>query len=281
MNQLYRVIRITKQAFHKRMDRYLQGQDERAQLLSVIREIRKENPEMGAREMYFIIKPKCMGRDKFEVFCFENGLRVPRKRSFVRTTNSLGVTRFENFLIGFELTTVNQVWVSDITYYEIQGQFYYLTFIMDLHSRYIVGYSVSRNLLTECTTIPALEMAIKDRHIKPGLIFHSDGGGQYYCKGFKSLTEQHRIRNSMGKTPYENPNAERINGTIKNGYLRHYAPNSYLKLIQETKRAVINYHRRPHSSLKRLSPKAFEDSLKTNVEICTSRINRGNLKMIA
>jgi len=276
MNCLYREIGITKQAFHKRLNRYLEAQDERAQLLSVIYDIRKEHPEMGAREMYFLIKPKCMGRDKFEEFCFQNGLRITRKQSFVRTTNSLGVTRFENLLVGFELNTVNQVWVSDITYYEIEGQFYYLTFIMDLCSRYIVGYSVSRNLLTECTTIPALKMALKYRSIDPGVIFHSDGGGQYYSKAFRALSEAHGLRNSMGKTPYENPNAERINGTIKNCYLRHYAPNNYLKLIRETGRAVKNYHRRPHSSLRRFSPKDF-DELKSNVEMCTSRTNYKHL----
>lgn len=270
MSHIYRAIGISKQAFHQRMDRYLEAQDEEGQLLSVIHEIRKEHPEMGAREMYFSIKPKCMGRDKFEVFCFQNGLRISRKRSFVRTTNSLGVTRFPNLLAQIQLTGINQAWVSDITYYEINNQFYYLTFIMDLHSRYIVGYSASKNLRTECTTLPALKMALRVRRIKPGLIFHSDGGGQYYCKEFRALTGKLKIENSMGKTPYENPNAERINGTIKNSYLRYYAPASYPDLIRQTGRAVKNYNRRPHSSLRRTSPILFEERLTLNVEMCTS-----------
>ena len=71
----------------------------------------------------------------------------------------------------------------------------------------------------------------------------------------------------MGKTPYENPNAERINGTIKNSYLRYYAPTSYSDLIRQTARAVKNYNNRPHSSLKRKSPKEFEERLTVNVEI--------------
>jgi len=57
----------------------------------------------------------------------------------------------------------NQVWVSDITYYEIGGRFYYLIFIMDLYSRRILGYSASYNLFTESTTIPALKMAIRKK----------------------------------------------------------------------------------------------------------------------
>lgn len=261
MNAVYRAIGITKQAFHKRLNHYLHFMDESQQLVKVIQDIRSEHPEMGARELYFMIKPKCMGRDKFEVFCFENGFRVARKRSFTRTTNSLGVTRFENLLVGIELTSVNQVWVSDITYYEIQGQFYYLTFIMDSYSRYIVGYSASRNLITENTTLPALRMALRSRKVKPGLIFHSDGGGQYYCKEFTELTRQYDIRNSMGKTAYENPSAERINGTIKNSYLRHFHPQSYSDLVKQLARSVRNYNVRPHASLKRACPKEFDKTL--------------------
>lgn len=268
MNAVYRAIGITKQAFHKRLNRYLQRMDEEQQLLKVIQEIRKEHPGMGARELYFLIEPKCMGRDRFEAFCFENGLKIVKKRSFIRTTNSLGVTRFENLIIGIELTGVNQVWVSDITYYRIEDHFYYLTFVMDLYSRYIVGYSVAENLSTEHTTLASLKKALRSRHVNPGLIFHSDGGGQYYSKEFKRLTARYKILNSMGKTPYENPNAERINGTIKNYYLAHFQPHSYAELVKETARAVRNYNRRPHGSLGRISPEKFEQM--HNVEMCTS-----------
>lgn len=273
MNALYRAIGITKQAFHKRLNRYLHLMDQIQQLSKVIQDIRKEHPEMGARELYFLIKPDFMGRDKFEQFCFQNGFRIARKRSFTRTTNSLGVTRFANLLIGIELTRINQVWVSDITYYEIEGQFYYLTFIMDLYSRYLVGYSISRNLSTENTTLPALRMALRTRRIEPGLVFHSDGGGQYYCKEFKDLTARYGIRNSMGKTAYENPNAERINGTIKNSYLRHFHPQNYSDLQKQVTRAVKNYNMRPHASLKRKCPKEFDQMVIAKGSLITEALN--------
>ena len=117
------------------------------------------------------------------------------KRAFHKTTNSLGVTRFENLIIDFKLTGVNQVWASDITYYRIGERFYYLTFILDLYSRFIVGYTVSVGMLTEQTTIPALNMALKLREPTQGLIFHSDGGGQYYCKKFLAITKSRLIEN--------------------------------------------------------------------------------------
>ena len=94
--------------------------------------------------------------------CFENGFKVSVKRAYHRTTNSLGVTRFENLLLNFELTGINQVWVSDITYYRIGEKFYYLTFILDLYSRVIVGHSISRDLLTTSTTIASFTNGIKE-----------------------------------------------------------------------------------------------------------------------
>ena len=95
--------------------------------------------------------------------------------------------------------------------------FYYLTFITDLFSRRILGYIASKTLLTEYTTIPAIQMALKERGKTkiPGLIIHSDGGGQYYSKAFGKITKAAGMKNSMGKSVYENPHAEGINGIIK------------------------------------------------------------------
>jgi transposase InsO family protein len=234
--------------------------EEQEQLLPVIAGVRSDHPEMSARTMYQMIRPHSMGRDRFEQFCFTRGFKIEKKRSYRRTTDSRGVTRFDNLLSDVELTGVNQVWVSDITYYEISGRFFYLTFIMDLFSRRIVGYSASDDLMTENTTLPALKMALARRHIAPGLVFHSDGGGQYYCKEFLKLTRALLIRNSMCGSVYENPNAERVNGTIKNSYLKYYGPESFCELKRMVKKAVDMYNNvRPHQSLNRLSPVAFEE----------------------
>ena len=203
-----------------------------------------------------------MGRDRFERFCFEAGFKLERKRSFRRTTDSRGVTRFDNLLLDFELTGINQVYTSDITYYEMRDRFYYLTFIVDLWSRLIVGYAASDNLLTEHTTLPALQMALTKRRPRPGLIFHSDGGGQYYCKQFLSLTRAHQIQNSMCQSVYENAHAERLNGTIKNDYLAGYHPQTFTELKTMLGKAVEMYnHQRPHTALKNMTPAAFESLL--------------------
>ena len=259
MNEVFKHTGYSKQAFHQKMDRQLRDKEQELLLLPLIDELREEHPGIAARQLYLILQPDAIGRDKFEQLCFDNGYKLARPKAYKKTTDSSGVIHFPNLLAGRELTGINQAWSSDITYYQIGDKCYYLTFILDLYSRKIKGYSVSRRLLTEETTIPALEMALKDCPAPKGLIFHSDGGGQYYAKAFRKLTEQHEIANSMCDSVFENAHAERINGTIKNQYLKWYKPTSFSSLEKQTERAVNNYNKvRPHSSLKKSTPMAFE-----------------------
>lgn len=259
MNVVYRSLGMSKQSFHQRLNRQLIIFEEMEQLLVLVKQVRSDHPKMSSRQMYRLIKPVHLGRDRFESFCFENGFKVSVKRGYHRTTNSLGVTRFENLLLNFELIGINQVWVSDITYYRIGEKFYYLTFLLDLYSRVIVGYSVSSDLSTTSTTIVALRMALKKRNSPKGIIIHSDGGGQYYCKEWLQLTTKHQFKNSMCESVYENPYAERINGIIKNDYLVGYGPQNYTQLIEMTAKAVLKYNsEKPHQSIGNISPYEFE-----------------------
>jgi len=264
MNSLYRAIDFSKQSFHQKLRRRLSDKPLSEQLLATIRGVRQDNPRMSSRMMYKVILPNHVGRDKFEAFCFENGFRIEVKRSFHRTTNSLGVTRFDNLASTKKVTGVNQIWVSDITYYRIGEKFYYLTFILDLYSRFIVGYSVSKDLSTAQTTLPALRMAVKSRKDLEGLIIHSDGGGQYYHKEWLNLTRKHGMTNSMCDNVYENAHAERLNGTIKNDYLIPYGVDNYEELVAKTKKAINQYNYvRPHQSIGKRSPYQFEMALET------------------
>lgn len=259
MNQIYRHLDYSKQSFHQKLDRQLREKERQLLLLPLIAQLRKEHPGVGARELYLILKPNGIGRDKFEALCFKNGYKLSQSRSLIRTTDSSGVVRFPNLVTGREFTDINQAWSSDITYYQIGENCYYLTFIIDLFSRRVIGYQVSERLLTQHTTIPALIMAIRERKPVPGLIFHSDGGGQYYCKEFLRITKDNKFKNSMCEMAYENPYAERINGTIKNQYLKGYNPRDLSSLKKMTARAVYNYNYvKPHSSLNKLSPVDFE-----------------------
>lgn len=238
--------------------------DEVEQLKRFIEDIRNDHPTMGLRDLYFKIKPDFMGRDKFEEFCKHTGYMIRNKKNYSKTTDSSGVKRFPNLIKDLKITRINQVWQSDITYYEVGNRFYYLTFILDAYSRRILGYSISNRLLTKNTTLPALKMARKTRreHSLDGLIFHSDGGGQYYAKEFLKVTSDAGIINSMCKNAYENGKAERLNGIIKNNYLKHRFINSFEKLVKEVDRSIQIYnHDKPHIALKRKSPIQFENNL--------------------
>lgn len=264
MNSLYRIMGITKQAFHQRLSRTFLKDQEKRGLLPIICQIRQDHPTMGIRDMYFKLQIEHIGRDAFERFCKAEGLMAPRVKNWRRTTDSSGVIRFENLLENLEINRLNQVWQSDITYFELQGRFCYITFIIDAYSRRVVGHHTSKRLLTEHTTLPALEMAIRLRKgidLK-GMILHSDGGGQYYDKVFLKLTKEHRLVNSMCEYPWENGKAERINGVIKNNYLRHRRITSFEHLQKEVDRSVQLYNQeKPHIGLQRLAPVHFENKL--------------------
>lgn len=131
--------------------------EEQEQLIPLIIDVRKDHPRMSARDLYLKLKPQCMGRDQFESFCMDSGFRINKLKNFKVTTNSL-----ESYP-GSKVTGINQVFVSDITYFDIGLDTYYITLIMDLYNREVVGWSASDNLRTENTTIPALYRFINQR----------------------------------------------------------------------------------------------------------------------
>lgn len=258
---LYEVLNISKQAVHQHKVAVDRRMEELGYVEMIVEQVRSDHPTMGIRDIYYMLNPEGIGRDRFEAVCRELGLSSVRMKSQCRTTDSSGVIRFENLLDGITILRINQVWQSDITYFEVMGRFYYITFIIDAFSRVIVGHSVSQRLFTEDTVIPALKMAVRFRKgaSLDGLIFHSDGGGQYYSKKFLDLTRKLRIRNSMCIYSWENGKAERINGVIKNNYLIYRNISTYERLVKEVDRAVTLYNNeKPHIRLNRMSPTQFE-----------------------
>jgi transposase InsO family protein len=275
MKDLIASFGMSKQNFYQRLTALDYHKEEEEHLFQLVHKIRKDHPRMSARTMYRLIQPQTIGRDKFERLCLENGYRVKKQKNYRVTTNSNGVVRFPNLIQGIEVTAVNQVFVSDITYYEMNGRFSYLTFIMDLYNREIVGFSESDNLRTENTTIVAIRQLVRTRGSQnlEGAIFHSDGGGQYYCKEFKAITKKLKMRNSMThEGAYENAHSERLNGTIKNDYLYPYGPNDRPALKKDLKKAVWMYNNeKPHGSLNDLTPVQYRKENAADNENILSR----------
>ena len=95
----------------------------------------------------------------------ENGYCVRPIKNYRKTTYTARNHRFSNLLKNVRLTDVNQLWASDITYFEIEGVFHYISFIIDVYSRRIIGYHLSQTLQAE-GNIACLKMALKTRGLK-------------------------------------------------------------------------------------------------------------------
>jgi transposase InsO family protein len=260
---MYDALGITKQSYHQKLDRWQKRESMTHQVIHMVHQVRVDHPTMGVRDIYFKLQPSGLGRDAFEAICHAAGLMSMKHKNRARTTDSSGVIRFEDLTKGLQIGHMDQVWQSDITYFEVKGRFYYLTFIQDVHTKMIVGHSTSKSLSTEDTTLPALRKAIsrRNRELK-GLIIHSDGGGQYYCKKFLEVTRSKEMKNSMCEHPWENGTAERLNGVIKNQYLKHRQINGFEDLKREVDRSVQLYNcDKPHKALKRKTPEMFEKEL--------------------
>lgn len=169
-----------------------------------------------------------------------------------------------NLTVDLAIRDINQLWTSDITYFQIGvDEYLYIVFIIDVYSRRILGYNVSDNLRAE-SNLKALGMAIRLRGIEEydDLIHHSDKGVQYTSKAYTSLLEKHNIKISMCNIVYENTHIERVNGIIKNEYLTNYSIKTISECKKVLKKSVENYNAfRPHWSLDLKSPITFENEL--------------------
>src|SRR5690554_3790719 len=132
----------------------------------------------------------------------EMGLRSKLARKFKTTTDSKhNYQVVENVLNReFKPNKASEAWVSDITYISVKEGFLYLTTIIDLYDRKLIGWSLSKSMATSQTTLPAWRMAIKNRKISKGLIFHSDQGVQYANSAFANTLESYRVVRSMSRT---------------------------------------------------------------------------------
>ena len=266
MSGLFKITNISRQALHQHLARQLILTTQSDAILSLVKELREDHPAMGCRKMYYALKPESWGRDRFESLLLIAGFRVKYAKNYTRTTESQHKYFFPNLTLGLKLTDINQLWATDITYYSIGESFCYLTFILDVYSRRILGYTASDSLRAEAN-INALKMAfsIRNQSVFPGLIHHSDRGSQFIDEDYIDLIKRAKITLSMCKEAWENPFAERINGIIKNEYLKHKTIKNLKELKRQLKCAVDSYnYQRPHWSLPdKLSPVNFEKSLLT------------------
>src|SRR4030095_4281289 len=140
-----------------------------------------------------------------------------------------GFPIYPNLAAEIVLTSINQLWVADITYIRLLREFIYLAVILDAFSRRVIGWELSERIDSELT-VSALDKAIRTRRPNPGLIHHSDRGVQYACHDYTQLLLDYQIRISMSRkgNPYDNAQCERFMKTLKyeEVYLNEYESQS-------------------------------------------------------
>ena len=229
-------------------------------------QVREIHPGMGLRSMYDMVQPDGIGRDAFIVLGLREGFRLQAVENKTRTTYSIKTNRYTNLLTDRRFTDINQLWSSDITYVYCLGRFYYLVMIMDVYSRRIIGYSIADNMRAENNFI-ALKMALNFRdinHYHSRLIHHSDKGSQYASDIYTDTLEEYGINISMCNEVYENTHIERLNKTVKNQCLQRMDIKNEAELQRKVAKTIEVYNsQKPHKSLNKMTPTAYEKYLKT------------------
>jgi len=227
-------------------------------IVELVKRERRMQPRLGGRKLLHLVSPELqeagvsIGRDRFfEVLAAADLLVVP-KPSAPRTTNSRhSLPVFVNLLAGKELCAPNEAWVSDLTYIRTAEGFMYAALITDAYSRKIVGAHIGDSLEAE-GCLMALDQALRELPIGKYPIHHSDRGCQYCCHEYVERLQSRGLPISMTQVMhcYENAQAERVNGILKQEYELDRRFRTKAQALAAFEQAVYLYnHRRPHLCL--------------------------------
>lgn len=264
MNQLYLIAACSKQGLHQFLSRQCSKDISHTHVICQAQAIRKRHPNMGCRTMFDLMQGLDIGRDRCEHILLESGFRLKAPRNPIKTTVCNPLLKYPDLIKGLTLTRVNQVWQTDITYFLSGTNVFYIIFIIDVYSRKIISWAVNEHMKAEAN-ISCLQYAIQSRVASNKLIHHSDRGAQYGDKDYINILKHHKIKISMCREAWQNAYTERINGTLKNGYLYSWNIQSLNDLKNAVKKAVEAYNEeKPHRSLPhRMSPAKFESYLES------------------
>lgn len=262
------VLSVSRSGFNSWQFRGLSARDERdEELMPLILEIFwRHRRRYGARRIAMDLadRGEPCGVARVAKLLETQGLRAIQPKSFrPRTTNSRHQLGYNSNLLKDRPmpTAINEVWVGDITYIPLRGgRFGYLSVLMDLYSRRIVGWEYQESM-TDALVLASLRKAIKNRQPPAKLIHHSDRGGQYASGDYRTVLHRAGMLQSMSAAAdcYDNAFMESCFGTLKTELeLSEYADST--EAIRELSEYVRYYNRdRRHSSLGYLTPAEFEE----------------------
>lgn len=215
-------------------------------------------PRLGTRKLLYLLRREfcsagvSVGRDRLFTLLKQKGFLIRRQARRAKTTESRHSFRvYKNLLKDVILTAPNQAFVSDITYIRTDEGFMYLSLIMDSYSRAVVGYDCSDSLESQ-GALRALSAALRQLPADSKTLHHSDRGIQYCNHPYISKLKRYGFKISMTENNhcYENSQAERLNGILKDEYGLSGRFKSKSDALRSVHEAIMlyNYHR-PHQSL--------------------------------
>jgi putative transposase len=258
MTAICRVLDVPRSTIY-----YEAVRDTEPELRQAIRAVAETYPTYGSRRIMHQLRRTpyntVVNRKHVQRIMREMGLQVHSKRKSPRTTNSQHpFLRFPNLVRELDVVRPDQVWVADITYVSLLTEWVYLAIIMDVFTRAIRGWHLSRSL-AHSLTLTALQMAL--HHHCPE-IHHSDQGIQYAAAEYVNLLLGNRVSISMAAAgnPTQNGYAERLIRTIKeeevalSDYIDYH--DAYAQMGHFIEDVYLT--KRIHSALGYLTPAEFE-----------------------
>ena len=269
VEKMCKAFKISKQSYYRSRNYvFSQRNSENRALLCEIRRIHEfSKASYGSPRITDELKARGfkISRQRVARLMNREGIRAVHKKKFVVTTDSKHTYPIvENKLNrNFTMDSPAQAWVSDITYIKTLKGWLYLTAILDLFDRKVIGWSLSTDMTAKNTSVKAWKMAVANRPLSGKLIFHSDRGIQYASNEFTSLLDSYpTVKRSMSRKGncWDNAVAESFFKTLKTElvYRNRYLNREIAALsIFEWMETWYNKHRR-HSALGNMTILEFE-----------------------
>lgn len=254
---------FTKQAYYKSCGRAAECLYRERLICSCVESLRREDPRLGGRKLWLMVKSAfdagwVPGRDRFYKLLDRYNLALPSPKPRRTTNSNHRFRKYKNIACGITPIRSNSLWVSDITYVDLEEGCCYLHLVTDAYSHKIVGWCLSDTLQARHSREALMQAIGQSGGSLEGLVHHSDRGIQYCSNEFvrELVSRGATISMTEDYSPTDNGLAERVNGIIKQELIY---PSRRFHDIGEARERIGRFiafynERRPHMSIGMRTP---------------------------